>query len=68
MSLNTSTPILADKPTLTDGPHPPSMKLRIDTLNTTTPNLADEPTWTTQWTSPQKISMDFLKTITPKII
>ena len=43
---------------------PPS-ELRIDALNTTTPNLADEPTL---YDGPPKIRMDFLKTITPKII
>ena len=40
-ALNTTTPNLADEPTLANGP--PS-ELRIDALNTATPNLADEPT------------------------
>ena len=39
-ALNTSTPNLADEPTLADGC---PRKSRIDTLNTATPNLADEP-------------------------
>ena len=39
-ALNTTTPNLADKPSLADGPPRES---RIDALNTTTPNLADEP-------------------------
>ena len=40
-ALNTTTPNLAYKPTLADGP--PS-ELRIDALNTSTPKLADRPT------------------------
>ena len=42
-ALNTTTPKLADEPTLADGPPTPS-ELRTDALNTATPNLADEPT------------------------
>ena len=41
-ALNTTTPNLADEPTLADGP-PPS-ESSIDALNTATPNLAHEPT------------------------
>ena len=41
-ALNTTTPNLADEPTLADGPPPPS-ELRIDALHTATPNLADKP-------------------------
>ena len=40
-ALITTTPNLADEPTLADGP--PS-ELRIDALNAATPNLADKPT------------------------
>ena len=39
--LNTTTPNLADEPTLSDGPPRQS---RIDALNTSTPNLADKRT------------------------
>ena len=39
---NTTTPNLADEPTLANDP---PGELKIDALNTTTPNLADEPTF-----------------------
>ena len=42
-ALNTTTPNLADKPTLANAPQPPS-ELRIDPLNTSTQNLADKHT------------------------
>ena len=42
-ALNTTTPNLADEPTVANGS--PS-ELRIDALNTATPNLAGEPTLT----------------------
>ena len=41
-ALNTTTPNLADEPTLANGP--PTGESRIDTLNTATPNLANKPT------------------------
>ena len=40
-AVNTTTPNLADEPTLANGPPSES---RIDALNTATPNLAVEPT------------------------
>ena len=40
-ALNTTTPNLANEPTLANGPPSES---RIDALNTTTPNLVDEHT------------------------
>ena len=41
-ALNTTTPKLADEPTLANGPPSES---RIDALNTATPNVADKPTF-----------------------
>ena len=60
--MNTSTPKLADKPTLADGP---PGELRIDPLNTATPNLADKPTLANG--PPGELRTDALNTTTPNL-
>ena len=64
-ALNTSTPKLADKPTLADGP---TSESRIDALNTATPNLAHEPTLANGF-PPSELRIDALNTdtSTPKL-
>ena len=61
-ALNTSTPNLANEPTLANGP---PGDLRIDAFNTSTPNLANEPTLANG--PPSEFRIDALNTSTQNV-